>query len=276
MSVWRTLLLLGITIILACFVVKACASYEQNTIAKVRSRPLITCPAEELLKVKTAPDTPEQIMEYAGFTVSFNAETHIPNWVAWELLASEIGGPAIRKGKNFFQDSRIKGCPSTYDYRGSGYSRGHMAPAADMKWSEKAMNDCFTMANMCPQLHSLNSGAWDALENKCRQWAVKDSSIIIISGPVVTDPKPEEFIGDSHVAVPQAFFKVIAAPWANPPRGIAFIMPNADIGVGIQNSIVTIDSVESLTGHDFFTVLPDSVQNIIESQSRFHQWNKHN
>ena len=276
MSVSRTLLLLGLTIILGCFIVKACASHEQAVIAETKATYAITCPAEDLLKVVTAPETPEQIAEYTGFTVSFNPEAHVPNWVAWELLATETNGPAIRKGKQFFQDRSIKGCPSTFDYRGSGYTRGHMIPAADMKWSDRAMNDCFTMANMCPQLNALNSGAWGLLENKCRQWALKDSAIIIIAGPILNNPKPEEYIGESHVAVPRAFFKVIAAPWAVPPRGIAFIMPNADVDGGLQNSMVTIDSVETLTGHDFFAALPDSIQAIIESKSRLHQWNRHN
>lgn len=275
MSVSKTLLLLGVTLIFACCAVKACASREHQAVIAAENSVIIDSTADEMLKVKTAPNTPEEIVEYTGFTVSFNPETHIPNWVAWELLGSETKGPAIRKGKQFFQDRKVNGCPTTYDYRGSGYSRGHMAPAADMKWSEQAMIDCFSMANMCPQSIALNSGAWDSLENKCRRWAVQDSAILIISGPIIHNPEPEEYIGENHVAVPRAFFKVIAAPWAKPPRGIAFIMPNSEVTGSIRNSMVTIDSVETLTGHDFFYVLPDSVQNILESQSRFHKWNNH-
>ena len=60
---------------------------------------------------------------------------------------------------------------TTYDYKGSGYDRGHMCPSADMKWSPAAQRDCFYMSNICPQDRSLNSGAWSKLENACRRWA---------------------------------------------------------------------------------------------------------
>lgn len=228
--------------------------------------------ANDLLKVRTASGLPEQIIDYSGFTVSFNRDMHIPNWVSWELLGSEVSGNEQRTNK-FYKDNSVDGCATTADYKGSGFSRGHMAPAADMKWSAQAMRESFSMANICPQLQVLNGGTWGKLEDKCRLWAVTDSALIIIAGPILNNPQPDEFIGETEVAVPKAFFKVIVSPWSNPPRGIGFIMPNGRMKGGMQAAAVTIDSIESLTGHDFFPTLSDSLQNQIESQAKFHQWN---
>lgn len=267
MSIGRTLLLIGLTLIVTCVIIKACNAGTSDSL-----KVLPTSATDSARLADTNPAAAEQIMEYKGFTVSFNRDVHLPNWVSWELLGSETNGTATRKGKKFFQDRRIDGCPTPADYSGTGYSRGHMAPLADMKWSENAANQCFTMANMCPQLQILNGGTWGKLEEKCRIWAVRDSALLIVAGPILT-PAPDEYIGDSNVAVPKAFFKVIAAPWANPPRGIGFIMPNGKVPGGLQAAAVTIDSIEALTGHNFFPNMPDSLQDIIESKAKFHKWN---
>ena len=223
-----------------------------------------------LEKVITAPNTNETIVNYKAMTISFNSKLHIPNWVAWELTEQETEGNEPR-AKKFLCDEDVPGCANDWDYSYTGYDRGHMAPAADMKWDPEAMRQSFYMTNICPQAGSLNSGAWKRLEDKCRTWAQADSAITIICGPITTD-KIKEHIGDSRVAVPQRFFKVIISPYANPPRGIGFIMPNAKVPGGMQAAAVSIDSVEAVTGHDFFSVLPDEIENEIESQCKFHYW----
>lgn len=226
--------------------------------------------AYTMLHPITNPAVAEELVEYEAMTVSFNPALHIPNWVSWELLGSETTGNEERQSK-FVTDTQVSGCASTNDYRGSGYDRGHIAPAADMRWCQKAMQQSFLMTNIAPQLHSLNGGTWKKLEEKCRVWAQADSAIIIIAGPVTADPV-DEYIGETQVAVPSRFFKVVASPWANPPRGIGFIMPNGKVKGGLQATAVTIDEVEAITGHDFFNQLPDSIEQIIESECRFNFW----
>lgn len=220
--------------------------------------------------VKTASGTVETLVSYTGMSMSFNPELHIPNWVSWELTRDETAG-AEPRANNFARDYDIDGCADPSDYRNSGYDRGHMAPAADMKWNRQAMTESFYMTNMCPQAKALNTGAWKKLEEKCRQWAERDSAIVIVCGPVLTDPI-DNFIGENRVAVPKRFFKVILAPYANPPRGIGFIMPNSRVEGGMQRSAVSIDEVESITGHDFFSELPDSIENKVEAECRFNYW----
>lgn len=221
-------------------------------------------------KVVTAPGLDEQVVEYTGMTLSFNPKLHIPNWVAWELTDDETRGEEPRYNK-FKNDPAVNGCAETWDYSYSGYDRGHMAPAGDMKWDKRAMQETFYLTNICPQAKSLNTGAWKRLEEKCRQRARKDSAVVIVCGPVTTD-RIRDYIGDSRVAVPKRFFKVILSPYSNPPMGIGFIMPNEYVKSGMQQCAVTIDSVEAVTGHDFFSSLPDDIEREVESQCNFNKW----
>lgn len=246
-------------------------AYQQVANATESDSSDFTCTdSQVLMEVGGTQPSNSEIIEYTGFTVSFNNSLRIPNYVSWELLAAETEGTIPRD--DFKTDFNIKNCAKHSDYTHSGYDRGHMAPAADMKWSEQSMNDCFYMTNICPQAGSLNGGSWKKLEEKCRLWAQVDSAIIIVCGPVPTT-QPLEYIGsDNDIAVPEAFFKVICSPYANPPRAIGFIMPNGKVPGGLQKAAVSVDSVEALTGYDFFAALPDSIENAIESECRFHYW----
>lgn len=225
-----------------------------------------------LLDVDVPSGLPDQRKGYEGFNLSFNKDNGTPNWVAWELLASEVDG-SEKRGDNFWNDPDVEGCPSTSDYTRSGYDRGHMCPAADQKWSPEAMWDCFVMTNICPQDHSLNAGAWNTLESKERQWAKRDSAVVIIAGPIY-DKSDTKRIGKAGVRVPGAFFKVIAAPYLSEPRGIAFVYPNMSSPGNMQQYSMSIDEVEKLTGYDFLSALPDELENKIESQASFKEWNR--
>lgn len=218
-------------------------------------------------------DIDSEIVEYPGFTVSFNKSTHIPNYVAWQLTREHTDGPISRKGFDFAEDPAVPGSATPADYRRSGYDRGHMAPAGDMKWSADAMRACFYMTNMCPQDDALNRGSWATVESNCRNWAVRDSLLVIVCGPVLTD-RLTRTIGQSGVVVPQRFFKVVLAPYANPPRAIGFVMNNGVVEGGAQRSATTVDEVERITGYDFFSALPDEIENQVEQQCNYPQWQR--
>lgn len=226
-----------------------------------------------LTEVVTNPKLDSREKDYAGMTVGFNPRMHVPNWVAWELTGEETMGKTPRYNK-FQADPEMEGSADPWDYNYSGYDRGHMAPAGDMKWDEQAMYDSHSLANICPQDHSVNSGRWGSLEMKCREWAAADSAIIIICGPVLTDRMPIE-IGENKVPVPERFFKIVLAPYAIPPRAIAFIVPNSPVPDGIEDLVVTVDQIEEITGFDFFSALPDDIETQIEQTSNYRQWKKH-
>ena len=228
----------------------------------------------DLDKVNMAdPLTPSQFKQYEGFSLSFNKDNRTPNYVAWELLGTEADGVAATRTNRFWQDSDIKGCPVTKDYTGSGYDRGHMCPAADQKWSAQAMEDCFSLANICPQNHNINAGIWADLEDLERQWARRDSAIVIVAGPIYDDSDTER-IGSAGVRVPHAFFKVILAPYLDTPRAIGFIFPNQTNTSGLtpEKLAMTVDEVEEKTGLDFFFALDDQLETQVEKECSFREW----
>ena len=265
----KSILVIGL--ILACIYL---AMQLEGGARDSSSRPDVASEAYgNLLDVRTNPALKEIPRKYKGMDLSFNPQYHIPNWVSWELTSDETSGEVSRTNK-FSADPEIPESAETWDYNYSGYDRGHMAPAGDMRWDREAMEQTFLMTNICPQVKSLNAGSWKNLEEKCRLWAQADSAIYIVCGPVI-DGKPIEYIGDTRVYVPRRFFKVIISPYANPARGIGFIMPNGKVPGGMQACAVPIDSVESLTGHDFFASLPDDIEADVESQCDFHYWSTH-
>ncbi len=213
----------------------------------------------------------EHILYHKGYVVSYNSDWKIPNWVAWELTVHETKAKMERKD-TFCEDPDFAGPQATLaDYRGSGYTRGHMIPAADMRWDKKAMEECFYLTNMCPQLADFNSGNWGKLEQQCREWAKRDSAIWIVCGPIVgRSPKR---IGAGQVVVPDAFFKVVLVPYAKTPRAIGFIYPHRNKkGARMREFMMSVDEVERRTGIDFFASLPDDVERKVEAQAPAGRW----
>ena len=212
----------------------------------------------------------EQIIHHKGYTVSYNKDLKIPNWVSYELTRQETKGKE-KRSDNFIADPLVKGAIATNaDYARSGYDKGHMAPAADMKWSPEVMKESFYFSNMCPQHPQLNRRGWKNLEEKIRDWAIADSAIIIICGPIIN--QSSRTIGKSKVAVPERFFKVVLSPFVKPVRGIGFLFNNRQAVEPLSTYAVTIDSIEKLTSMDFFSPLPDEIENEVEANADYYQW----
>ena len=212
----------------------------------------------------------EQIIRHSGYTVSYNKDLKIPNWVSYELTREETKGKE-KRGNRFIADPLVTGPIATNaDYTRSGYDKGHMAPAADMKWSPEAMKESFYFSNMCPQHPQLNRRGWKNLEEKIRNWAIADSAIIIICGPIIE--KHPKTIGKNKVVVPQKFFKVVLSPFAKPIRAIGFLFNNEQAVEPLSSYVVTVDSIESLTNMDFFAPLPDEIENKIEANANYSLW----
>lgn len=212
----------------------------------------------------------EQIIRHTGYTVSYNKELKLPNWVSYELTREETKGKERRSNRSI-ADPLVKGIIATNaDYARSGYDKGHMAPAADMKWSPQAMKESFYFSNMCPQHPQLNRRGWKNLEEKIRDWAIADSAIIIICGPIIT--KQPKTIGKNKVAVPQQYFKVVLSPFVKPMRAIGFLFNNRQALEPLSTYAVTVDSIERLANMDFFASLPDEIENKIEAEGNYYQW----
>lgn len=214
---------------------------------------------------------PEIILIRTSYIISYNQSTKLPNWVAWNLSSEHTDGP-FRRLANFHEDYDIPQPRATLeDYRGSGWSRGHMCPAGDNKWNSKAMFDTFSLTNVCPQNANLNSGLWNSIEIDCRRWARMYGDIYIICGPILFNTE-HETIGNNNIIVPEAFFKVILC-LNGTPKAIGFIVRNTDGTKKRDLYFNNIDQVERITGLDFFPALPDEIENEVEAEADIREWN---
>ena len=217
------------------------------------------------------PQSGEQILHREGYTASYNSETRLPNWVAWHLTAGHTEGSYGRKGIKFAEDEDVPEPRATdADYYCSGYDRGHMCPSADNKWSEKAQLQSFLFTNACPQMHSLNAGDWNEMEQQCRKWAKRYGDIYIVSGPILYKGR-HKTIGHNKVVVPEAFFKVVLC-MKDEPKAIGFIYKNMEGNRPKDAYVNTVDEVERITGYDFFPALPDETENRVEASADLKQW----
>ena len=228
--------------------------------------------ADDKLVMQTSPKgTPEQILKRTGYVASYNKTTLLPNWVAWHLTAERTEGSAKRSGVDFAEDTEVPEPRATdWDYYNSGYDRGHMCPAADNKWSKKAMEESFLFTNMCPQNGNLNRGDWNEMEMACRKWAKKYGGLYIVCGPILYKGK-HRTIGNNKVVVPEAFFKVVLRT-GDDPQAIGFIYKNTSGNRPKDSYVNTVDEVERITGIDFFPSLPDDVEKKVEAECDLGLW----
>lgn len=228
--------------------------------------------ADDKLVMQTSPKgTPEQILKRTGYVASYNKTTLLPNWVAWHLTAERTEGSAKRSGVDFAEDTEVPEPRATdWDYYNSGYDRGHMCPAADNKWSKKAMEESFLFTNMCPQNGNLNRGDWNEMEMACRKWAKKYGDLYIVCGPILYKGK-HNTIGKNKVVVPEAFFKVVLRT-GDDPQAIGFIYKNTSGNRPKDSYVNTVDEVERITGIDFFPSLPDDVEKKVEAECDLGLW----
>lgn len=228
--------------------------------------------ADDKLVMQTSPKgTPEQILKRTGYVASYNKVTLLPNWVAWHLTAERTEGSAKRSGVDFAEDTEVPEPRATdWDYYNSGYDRGHMCPAADNKWSKKAMEESFLFTNMCPQNGNLNRGDWNEMEMACRKWAKKYGDLYIVCGPILYKGK-HKTIGKNKVVVPEAFFKVVLRT-GDDPQAIGFIYKNTSGNRPKDSYVNTVDEVERITGIDFFPSLPDDVEKNVEATADIANW----
>ena len=214
----------------------------------------------------------EVVLEYSGFVVNYNTERLIPNWVAYELTVEEVGGD-VPRARGFSMDLNYPGRQAMReDYSNSGWDKGHMAPSADMKWSQTAMTESFFLTNICPQDPTLNGRDWHTLENRVRDWAKRFERVWVVCGPVVQDNKYGT-IGEQAVTVPDGFFKAILRQDADGNwHTIAFVFENNATQQPLQDAVVAVDFLEALIGYDLFANLQDSIEIEIESKASWEDW----
>lgn len=212
----------------------------------------------------------QKVISHEGYSLVY-AEAHEQAiWVAYELTAEETTND-VERGNHFIEDPEIStGSATNADYAKSGYDRGHLAPAADMGWSTTAMEESFYFSNMSPQEPGFNRGICKKLETQVREWARQHESIYVVTGPVLSSGLPT--IGPNKVSVPNYYYKVILDGQGSGMHGIGFILPNASSQQPLSSFAVSIDSVEKVTGLDFFPSLPSEIIVPLEGERCLNCW----
>ena len=206
-----------------------------------------------------------QVIQHLGYTASYNASWLVSNWVAYQLTPQEAKGTVKRPKRQCDPDPMVKGTSASHsDFTNSGYCRGHLAPAMDMKWNEEAMNESFYLTNICPQTEALNNGLWRRIEERLHRCAEQGDTLYICSGPYM--PQKPQRIGTNRVAVPTYCFKVVCMRQNGCWYAIGFVLPNAECKGPMMNYAMSVDDVENFTGIDFFYNLPDAIESEIESK----------
>lgn len=230
-----------------------------------------------------------EIIEHTHYALSYVEEYEQAEWVAYNLTKASIAVKNVERARWFNPDNAVKSGSAVHsDYRGSGYSRGHLAPAGDMAFSKEAMKESFFMSNMSPQVREFNQGIWNELEMSVRNWAWDNDQVYVVTGPVLSKGHILKYIGHNDVAVPDLFYKIVLDYTGKEKKGIGFLIPNKVSDKPLIEYAVSIDRVEEVTGIDFFSDAPISSIEKIESrfdtdawrwdnklyQQRINAWNK--
>lgn len=210
-------------------------------------------------------DESEDIYRYSGFTSSYNHTTLVPNWVAYELTAEELDGDYRTQSSSFSRDPNVRGRQaSREDYSRSGWDKGHMAPKADMRWSEQAYWESHYFTNVCPQDHAMNAGDWNSLEKSVRRWARRYGTVWIVCGPIF-DHHAHGTIGQAKVQVPDAFFKAVLVSNQGQWSAIAFVVPNEPDHHPQFSYACSVDELEALIGRNLFAAFDDAAEAAFEA-----------
>lgn len=243
------------------------------------------------------PSATGQLLCRTGFALAHDEATKTPVWVAQRMTPERLVNRVSRTDRFSADPDLPPGRRAELeDYRGSGYDRGHMAPAADMRWSVQAMEESFYLSNMAPQVGpGMNRGVWAEIESTIRRWVSQRGELFIFTGPIVaqkdnnTGPnkaspktqvtasekvsekvsgaalenKSPAYIGPNAVAVPTHFYKVVFDPVR--VEAIAFVVPNTPhSNRKIDEFITSIRDIEVRTGLDFLNRINPAVQALIE------------
>ena len=213
------------------------------------------------------PKSEGEIVKHSYIIMSYNEKHEQANWVFYKLNQRNINGDSKRKD-NFRTDPLVSsGSAELIDYKGSGYDRGHLAPAGDMKMTNNSMSESFYLSNISPQYPSFNRGGWKRLETLIRKWATSKSLNIYTAGILGNDLNS---IGPNQVSIPRKFYKIIFD--TSNENVIGFIMPNQKILKELRSFVVSIDEIEDSTGIDFFSEMEDYKENELESNIDLLNW----
>ncbi len=235
---------------------------DENITTESQSNPLLN-------RADYLPTSNHQIVHHRTYSLSYHEQHEQAEWTAHILTAQDIQ-PADYKRPYFEIDDMITtGAASWRNYKNSGYDRGHLVPAGDRRASLEDYEETFLTSNISPQLHDFNAGIWNELEQKVRRYARKES-LYVVTGSILTDGLSS--IGNEQVSVPEYFYKIVFKVNSGKPTILAFLLPHKVTSNSTDHFIVPVDQIEQLTGVDFFSQLPDEIEDSIEATVDLKGW----
>ncbi|MBL4745005.1 MAG: DNA/RNA non-specific endonuclease [Flavobacteriaceae bacterium] len=214
--------------------------------------------------------TTNQVVKHDYYTLSYSEKHEQAEWVAYELTKNQISS-SHHERPYFSNDTKVKTKSAAWwNYKKSGYDKGHLCPAADRKFSKKAYDGTFLTSNVSPQKHDFNAGVWNRLEQKTRYWAKKYDKLYVITGGVLKDDL--KTIGDEKVSIPTHFYKILLDYTQPEVKAIAFLIPHKESKKPLYEFVVSIDMIELVTGIDFFPGLPKDLEKRLEQSTSYKEW----
>ncbi len=197
-------------------------------------------------------------LEKQHFTIGYDEQAKSPAWVRYRLA-----GPLVSRGPEhrlatFATDFTTSAHVSHQDYTGSGYDRGHLCPAfAEFsRFGQEGLAATFIMSNVIPQLHQVNAGVWEQLEERIAGnsrsgdggWAERFGSVWVVDGPLY-DQRPARARLRNGTWIPTACWMLVTHPGNAAPELLGFIVPNQTGVTGpIERYLVSVETIEKASG----------------------------
>ena len=218
------------------------------------------------------PASSYRLTRHKYYALGYDEKHEQAAWVAYKLEARETRGRTKRED-DFRPDPEVTtNTARPSDYSKSGHDRGHLAPAADFKFSKRAMSESFFMSNMSPQKPRFNRGIWKMLEERVRAWVKKDKAYYIVTGPVLKGKRFRKIGRKTRVSIPKYYYKILLDLEEPEVKAIAFLMENKGSDKPLSSFVVAIDKIEEMTGLDFFPNLPDDLEKKLEASTSLKGW----
>ncbi|KQC31920.1 endonuclease [Nonlabens sp. YIK11] len=224
----------------------------------------------DLSRADFLPVSNNQIVHHKSYSLSYNEQHEQAEWTVHVLRPSDIKDVDYERPYFEIDDMVSTGAASWRNYKNSGYDRGHLVPAGDRRGSYEDYEETFLTSNISPQRHDFNSGIWNRLEQKVRYYAQRNDAIYVVTGSILEDGL--ESIGSENVSVPEQFYKIIYKQQNGKPSMLAFLVPHQETSRSIYDFVVPVDSIEQITGTDFFAQLPDAIENELEKSTDRSGW----
>ena len=214
------------------------------------------------------------LLTKAAYECFHSSHLKVSRWVAYRADGED--STSARYSGQFFPDPGLKpgSRAEPADYKGLyrkdllGFDRGHQAPDATIrKFGPEAQRETYSLANITPQHSQFNEGLWSDIEAAIRAWSSPERPVWVVTGPVFFADQETTWVGPDHLAVPDAYFTVLARD--RRPHILSFLAPNIADGpwhTSLKPFLVPADSIEKLTGLDFFPELADTLQQRLESR----------